>query len=169
LPPGVKLEETAYRADFDLLEFYQGFSSELLRISMIGLAAIGALLSVGPVTSGAGKIIENLLTAANCRSNIIGAVLSFVVAAAFSLIHRYASSDSMAWHISVQRHATAKAENLISAQDTVAFDKSLKGQRLGRRIALAVSTWTIAISTLALIAAVISLGLALYHALPDAS
>ena len=44
--PPIALEEGEYRPDFDLLNAYQGFSAELLRLSLLGLGAIGVLMGL---------------------------------------------------------------------------------------------------------------------------
>ncbi|HVE83328.1 MAG TPA: hypothetical protein VND93_10795 [Myxococcales bacterium] len=89
----VQIEEDLYKADLALLDRYQGFSAEVLRLSLVGVAVFGFLLqqfdlrAMAPETRWAAGIS-------------IGAL---VLSAALSLAHRYFSSDGMFHHLHLLR------------------------------------------------------------------
>jgi hypothetical protein len=112
LDTGAKLQEGEYRPDFELLSAYQGFSAELLRLSLIGLGAIGVLMGLfgDKISSATG---QKIVTCAN-RYIFLAAIGAFVASAACALWHRYDSTDSMSSYVLTlrarKRGPSAKAE-----------------------------------------------------------
>ncbi len=94
--------EERYRADFEILDRYQNFSAELLRLSLLALAGYGFLMS--DVVFGVRKNAETgdllFLPAFHERAGLLvsGAVL-LGLCALTSLAHRYFSTDCMSHHI----------------------------------------------------------------------
>jgi hypothetical protein len=117
LPPDIPTE--GLKHDWELLDRYQAFSAELLRMSLAGLAAVGFL-----VTALAGK--DSLLKISGVpltsRLSIGVSLLALGLSAGAALAHRFVSSDSMAYHISVLRmrlrgRAEADIANEKAARD----------------------------------------------------
>jgi hypothetical protein len=98
LPPDIPVE--GLKHDWEMLDKYQAFSTELLRMSLAGIGAVGFL-----VTALAGK--DSLLKITGIppasRWGMGLALLALGLSAATALGHRYVSSDSMACHISMLR------------------------------------------------------------------
>jgi len=86
------LEEDLYKADMELLDKYQSFSSELLRLSLSGIGAIGILL--GLFLKDLGQSIEVF-----ARISIIASAVCFGACVISSLLHRYYSTEGMFYHI----------------------------------------------------------------------
>jgi hypothetical protein len=108
--------------DWELLDRYQAFSAELLRMSLAGIAAVGFL-----VTALAGK--EPLLKISGVpltsRWSIGVSLVALGLSAGAALAHRFVSSDSMAYHISLLRmrlRGTAEAD--------IAWEKAARDMRL---------------------------------------
>src|SRR5262245_43329871 len=97
---GLALAEDIYKVDLAVLDRYQLFSSELLRLSLLGIAGYGFLIAniVLKVTAGAGQFP---LFAAFLHAKfplILGvAALGFSVGAALG--HRYFSTDCITHYV----------------------------------------------------------------------
>jgi hypothetical protein len=98
LPPDIPGE--GLKHDWAMLDRYQAFSTELLRVSLTGIGAVGFL-----VTALAGK--DSLLKISGVppasRWGMGITLFALGLSAASALGHRYVSSDSMACHISLLR------------------------------------------------------------------
>jgi hypothetical protein len=79
----VPVEENSYKSDIQLLDRYQAYSAELLRLSLAGLGVVGFLVTNKLVTERPVKI---------CL--MIGIIL-FGVSSGAALGHRYFSSDGI--------------------------------------------------------------------------
>jgi hypothetical protein len=102
---------TAFKNELDLLDRYQGFSSEILRLSLLGLTALGALVfTLLPLKLEAGKV--QIQISAEAKWLLLLSAVFFGLASAFSLTHRYCSADSMANHLLVLRLETLKRNSL---------------------------------------------------------
>ncbi len=93
------LEEKNYKGDLELLDRYVAFSSELVRMSLLGLAAIGFYLKEF-VASGSTPI-EIPVAWFNLLLGFAGFLLA--VAAPFGLLHRYYATDGLAYHLNALR------------------------------------------------------------------
>lgn len=93
------LEEKNYKGHLELLDRYVAFSSELVRMSLLGLAAIGFYLKEfvaspnAPITDPIGWF--NLLL------GFAGFLLAIAVAC--GLLHRYYATDGFAFHLNALR------------------------------------------------------------------
>lgn len=79
----VPVKEDSYKSDIQLLDRYQAYSAELLRLSLAGLGVVGFLISNKLVTQQPVKI---------CL--MIGIIL-FGISSGCALGHRYFSSDGV--------------------------------------------------------------------------
>lgn len=109
----VALKEHTIEHDFKMLEKYQEYSAELLRLALIGISAIGF---------GASKLLfpdseGNVATVSGyCKAFLAIALIALVVAAACALLHRYASADSMSWHMqAMRRYLTEEPAHVAKA------------------------------------------------------
>ena len=91
--------------DWQLLDRYQAFSAEVLRLSLLG-------------TGGVGFLILNLAPATHAPLTMqtrVGVTITLIVlglAAATALLHRYISVDSMARHLSyLRKRAQARPDD----------------------------------------------------------
>src|SRR3954469_760119 len=97
-----QVPERTFQHDLDVSERYQNFSSELLRLALLGLAGIGYLLvSLDPPTDKKASII--LAHLKEIDSYLYVALFCFGACAAFSLAHRYFSADGLSYHLEYLR------------------------------------------------------------------
>lgn len=99
-----RVPEDMYKVDMEILTKYQGYSAELLRLSLAGLSVFGFLLT------------QEILTS-SIKWFVIVSIVSFGVSAAFSLAHRFSSTKGLFYHIRSIRHEgkgnDGKIRNLI--------------------------------------------------------
>jgi hypothetical protein len=109
--------------DWELLDRYQAFSAELVRMSLAGIAAVGFL-----VTALAGK--DSLLKISGVpltsRFSIAASLIALGLSAGAALAHRFVSSDSMAYHISILRMRLWERADADIAAEKTARDWRLK-------------------------------------------
>ena len=109
--------------DWGLLDRYQAFSAELVRMSVGGIAAVGFL-----VTALAGK--DSLLKICGVPlTSLLSMAVSlsaFGLSAGTALAHRFVSSDSMAFHISLLRMQLRGRANADISSEKAARDRRLK-------------------------------------------
>jgi hypothetical protein len=99
---GTIIDESVTKQDFELTKLYQAYSSELLRIAIAGIAIVGFLI----------QHLKLLEKKNNWVNVLIGAgMISLAVSSAFALLHRYFSTDSMAYFIAHLRAKTYLQEN----------------------------------------------------------
>jgi hypothetical protein len=99
------IDPDTYASDMLLLDKYQSFSSQLLKISISGLSVLGLFLSYFY-----NKEEVFLLSKETTYSFFISAII-FVISIFFSLSHLYVSSDSMALHIEYLRKKQPKLKD----------------------------------------------------------
>src|SRR6185369_10431945 len=93
------LEEKNYKGDLELLDRYVAFSSELVRMSLLGLAAIGFYLKEF-VASGNAPFADPV-TWFNLLLGFAGFLLAIAVAC--GLLHRYYATDGLSYHLNALR------------------------------------------------------------------
>lgn len=91
----VPVPEVRYRADLELLAQYQGYSTEVARLSLLGIAALAFFLTDVVASEEAGE---------QFRDKLAGLLLGvssglFILATACALSHRYHSADGLRFHI----------------------------------------------------------------------
>ncbi|WP_400190491.1 hypothetical protein [Hymenobacter sp. B81] len=91
----IPVDENNFKADFNVLEKYQAFSSEILRLSLLGLAVYGFLLTniVFKVTQGTTFVF--LKSFLDSKLVFIIGAIALIAAAFCALGHRYYSTDCM--------------------------------------------------------------------------
>lgn len=133
------LPEAAYAADFALLDKYQGFSTELLRLALLGVAVFGFLLEqfgVAWIPTG-GRVLAT------------AALVLLTLSAGFALAHRYLSSDGMFHHLRLLRLAQRAQTKVVEAM--------AEGDRARRGLQYRLSGYSLGLSALALLLGVIAL------------
>src|SRR4051794_19369465 len=98
----VPLPDNTIDRDFAVSEGYQAFSSELLRLALLGIAAIAFLLvQLDPGTKDSPSLIRKHL--ADLNPWLYFALAGFGVCSAAALGHRYCSNDGLACHLKYLR------------------------------------------------------------------
>lgn len=146
------MPERTVEHDLAIQERYQEFSAELLRISLLGLGAIGFALSQ---TLFPGETESRVELGAMLMAIVGIALLSFGISAAAALIHRYSSVDSVSWHIQSLRRGLRNDDaegDARAAED----DRAKRYQQFGTsRIALRVSATALGVASCALAIALV--------------
>lgn len=93
----IDVDEAIYKADFQILDKYQGVSAEIVRLSLAGIAIYGFMLS--------NVVLKQETKAAALETfkhdhNLFNAgILCLLAATACSLAHKHFSTDCMTHHI----------------------------------------------------------------------
>lgn len=92
----IPIQEDNYKVDFIILEKYQSFSSEILRLSLLGLTIYGFLITnvIFKITDSQKKYILIGPFSDNKLLLFVGAIL-LILTALLALGHRYFSTDCM--------------------------------------------------------------------------
>jgi hypothetical protein len=98
LPPDIPTD--GLKHDWELLNRYQAFSAELLRMSLAGIAAVGFLVTA---LAGKGSLLNISGVPLTSRLGIAVSLVALGLSAGSALAHRFVSSDSMSYHMSVLR------------------------------------------------------------------
>ena len=120
----IPIEEVNYKADFIILEKYQAFSSEILRLSLLGLAIYGFFIAdvILKITNNNTYIfLKPFLN--NKVLFIIGAI-ALLITALCALGHRYFSTDCMT-HF-VRRFRLRKKLSELKATKSEDIDETSK-------------------------------------------
>ena len=114
----VELPDNTFEHDLAVSERYQSFSTELLRLSLLGIAAIGFLIAnillKGAPQSGAQANIPHNLFPVPFKYLISSSLICFGLSAGCALLHGYVSAATVARHLRAirleLRRAKAEAE-----------------------------------------------------------
>lgn len=109
--------ENDYKLDFEILDRYLNFSSELLRISLLAMGGFGAILLINLKNEN-----ENLHLSK--FPSLFISICFFSVCAGLALFHRFYASDSMSWYISYLR-AKADKNEIKSTKEQIGMHKAL--------------------------------------------
>jgi hypothetical protein len=145
-------EPDPLKKHFDILDRYQAFSTELSRIALLGVAAVGYLItsSTCKLEPGAVRLIQIETPSTKIALWLSAVLLS--VSAGLALFHRYYSTDSMASMIRAQHLINKAAEGLPAA--AVEAELEERNRRFKR------SGWMLALSSIALCSGAASLAIA---------
>jgi hypothetical protein len=127
---GIPVPGSTIEHDFDILTRYQEFTAEILRLSLLGISAIGylALQYPFPEKGSPTTIPEDI------KTPVMLALFAFAVASIASLLHRYVSVDSLSWHLqSLRKELCCQDGDAISADD----------DRKKRNFGFLISRWSV--------------------------
>ena len=88
--------ESRYKADLELHDRSQSFSSELLKLALAGIAVVGFLLANLPKSQ-----LEHALNDTSVRLLFSAAVVAFALAVGAALLQRFYASGAMFHHLQV--------------------------------------------------------------------
>lgn len=146
----IPVPERTIEHDFTLLERFQEFSAELLRVALIAISAIGFVISriVFP-----DKDAQPIDISPAIKSLIVASLVSLAVSAAAALIHRYYAADSMSWHLQAIRRYERNAETEVEKADAE-FHRRYKEFKVSNR-AIACSAFALGAGAVLLVVATI--------------
>ena len=155
LPVSPEIPPDGLKHDWELLDRYQAFSAELLRISLLAIAGVGYLLTQ---LTGKDTTLKVDVRAPGSRWALTAALVGLGLSAGAALGHRYISSDSMACHISLFRKLLRGA-----SPESIADEKRERNRQFRRSAQLLV------VSAVCLGAGAVALTLAFAWLLASAS
>lgn len=94
----VDIPEASWKADFDVVERYQSFANEMMRISLLGIAGYGFLIKEICMKDRQFYSMLQVLKS----SFGIGAIC-FLVTLIFSLAHRFTSTACLYYQVQIMR------------------------------------------------------------------
>jgi len=153
----ISIEEDLYNADLQLLDKYQAFSTELLRLSLLGIGVCGFLLK--EVVFKFPDSSAFLTTLKGARITFGSGIALLAGSAAFALGHRYFSADSMAYQLAYLRYKTVRDK---STEEDDRFAKSnahMLREKEGMHKRLRASWWCLLISTILLAIGIIAIAI----------
>jgi hypothetical protein len=146
----ISVKEDTYKADFDLAAKFQAFSKELVRISLLGLAAFGFLIKIAVDRT-------ELLSALRRQSvpAVIG-VSAFALCAASALLHGYLGSKCLYYQLNILRHLQRLGSDRWNDHDKKISLDFVANQRRKQASALKLSAILLLIATFSLVAGAFS-------------
>jgi hypothetical protein len=124
----VELSEETFKADFDLTSFYQAFSAELLRLSLLGIAGYGFLLSeLLPKQEGFSANLWDIDNSERYTWMLGIGVVCLGLSAAAALAHRFFSTDCLSHQITILRLLKRSASPNWTEEE-----RKIDVERLGR-------------------------------------
>lgn len=131
----IPIQEDNYKVDFIILEKYQSFSSEILRLALLGLTIYGFLITnvIFKITDTQQKNIFIAPFSSNKLLLFIGAI-TLIVTALVALGHRYFSTDCMTHFIrgfrlrqkllELKKNETENVDEIISIKETIEIEEA---------------------------------------------
>lgn len=152
----IEIGDKAFEHDLSVSSKYQAFSTELLRLSLLGIAALGFLLKEIVFNEKNSARITELSSKLSSPFTVCLSLLGLSALAA--LLHRYTGPDSIACHLSSLR----RYKRAIGKNDENLWRKYWKEIR-SRNKKLNQSKYLLLISGLSLFAgAIVMVGLFIY-------
>jgi hypothetical protein len=104
------LAEIKYRAELELVDRYQSFVAELLRLSLAGIAVVGFLFQY--LISSNSPTTINVLAVLAILAKVLAAfgVLMFGISAASALVFRFFAAEGARFYIEALRFTPANAD-----------------------------------------------------------
>jgi hypothetical protein len=140
----IKLTQDDFKADFEITDKYQAFSSELLRLSLLGIAGYGFLLSNIALKDAAPSEFFRELSN---HAWLLGAGVSCLgLAAGAALAHRFYSTACLLYQVSILRllkrpeNQGWSEEELRDNQERLAEERRSQERVLNRARALLIAS-----------------------------
>jgi hypothetical protein len=134
----VDIPDASWKPDFDIVDRYQSFASELMRISLIGIAVYGFIIEKMHSDVRTANAVVPILT-----SHIWGAVflsLSLVLV----LAHRFLSSTCLYYQLLIMRSLKRLENAHWSSKEKNVEEHFLEGVRNAQRVKSRVSYYVLA-------------------------
>ncbi|HYX72783.1 MAG TPA: hypothetical protein VE732_08430 [Nitrososphaera sp.] len=135
-----ELPDNTFEHDLSVLDRYQSFSAELLRLSLTGIAAVGFLITSTSLKAPLGKPA--------LEYSLYSSLICFGLSAAFALLHRYFSTDSISYHLNALRRDIRQAAVVERGKKKPIRSDAERAEeeKSGRRRLFRLSEWLIYLS-----------------------
>lgn len=94
----VNIPDASWKADFDIVDRYQSFANEMMRISLLGIAAYGFLIKEICMKDPKFYSLLQIL-----RSSVGAGITCLFISLVFSLAHRFLSTDCLYYQVQIMR------------------------------------------------------------------
>jgi hypothetical protein len=156
---GLAIEEDSYKVDLAVLDRYQAFSSELVRLALLGITGYGFLIAnIAIKTEKDGRYTFVPPFPGNKVLLIFGAV-ALALSAATALGHRYFSTDALA-HFVRRVRVSASIKDAPKTAEVLAAEKVIEHEELSLDQDVNRCRWLLVTSSLSLVAGAACIALA---------
>jgi|ERR1017187_97678 hypothetical protein len=145
----LELDEKMYKPDFEITEKFQGFSKELVRISLLGLGVYGFLIKLGTEEKGTA---QKFLMALQQHKFLAGTgVAAFALCAGCALFHGYETARCLAYQLIIARYLNRLEGDRWSPQDKDRFRDVIKEKQRCQKGVVKVGTVLLFTATTSLV------------------
>jgi hypothetical protein len=124
----IKVEPDHYKADVELLDKYQAFSAELLRLSLAGMVVIGFLIE--KIVAGGRFSTDDTAALIGFKICSFGSVILLCVSAAASLLHRYFATDGVYYPVkAVRLRLLSHSMKAMDSDIQTRLDEAIKNRK----------------------------------------
>lgn len=146
----ISVPDRTIEHDLTLLERFQEFSAELLRVALIAISAIGFVVSRIAFPEKDAKLLG---ISPAIKYLIVASLVLLAISAAAALIHRYYAVDCMSWHLQAMRRYVRNSETEVKKANTES-DRRHKEFKVANR-AIACSAFALGAGAVLLVTATI--------------
>jgi hypothetical protein len=108
----IELPDKTFEHDLAVSDRFQSFSAELLRLALLGIAAIGFLVTniiFKDAARPSASTVPPRPLPSEFKVYLSVSLVCLGLSAAFALVHRYIGSDSVAYHLAYLRRGIRQA------------------------------------------------------------
>jgi hypothetical protein len=135
----LELDEKVYKPDFEIATRFQGFSKELVRISLLGLALYGSLVKLAIERGFAAMPLQKIV-------GLCGLV-AFAVCAGCALWHGLLSSRCLHHQLVISRYFGRLERGRWDECAKEAFREEIRRQQMEQRAVLITGNWYLVVAT----------------------
>jgi hypothetical protein len=153
----LELEEKVYKPDFEITEKFQGFSKELVRISLLGLTVYGFLIKMAADEPGDKRLFLQAIRDHNLLAT--AGIIAFASSAACALMHGFLATKCLQHQLVISRYFGRLEGDRWDDDAKKEFREIIQSQQTAQRSVLRWGTRFLLIATTALISGSIMVGL----------
>lgn len=151
----ISIDEDTYKVDLAVVDRYQAFSAELLRLSLLGITGYGFLLS--QIVFKGSESVLFLHSLSNYRWLLGLGVLVLGLSSAFALGHRYFSTDCITHYVRLLRLQKQYSELGENDPQVVRLEEAIDYESKSLRRDLKRCKWLLVFSSILLFLGVIAI------------
>jgi hypothetical protein len=156
---GLPVEEDSYKVDLAFLERYQAFSSELLRLALLGIAGYGFLIAnVAFVANKSGEY-KFFLPFSQDKALVIAGAIALAASAAAAPGYRYLSTGCT-WHFVRHLRLSQSIKDLPAGEATRSAERTIEHEEASLDRDVKKCRWLLVIACSSLAVAVVCTALA---------
>jgi len=152
----LELDDKVYKPDLEITDRFQGFSKELVRISLLGLGLYGFLIKMAADEQRDKPFLWEALR----RHPTLAAtgVVAFALCAACALFNGYLANKCLAHQLVISRYFGRLKGDRWDKDAKESFRKIIQERQNAQRLVLRIGTSLLFLATLALIAGAVLFG-----------